>query len=110
MSCAARDLMPKGSNKKPSNSRRSLSAEHRQAISRALKGKKKPRGFMSETHKAKIRDTTLKKKKPDNFMTEAHKQKIADGMRKAWERRRALKLAQEAEAGGAEDAAGGAED
>ena len=31
-------------------------------------------------------------------MTEAHKQKIADGMRKAWERRRALKLAQEAEA------------
>jgi len=62
---------------------------------------------MSETHKAKIRDTTLKKKKPDNFMTEAHKQKIADGMRKAWERRRALKLAQEAEA---EDAAEGAED
>lgn len=69
--------------------RSSLSVEHRAAISRALKGRKKPAGFMGDVHKAKIKATQRSKKKPKAFMTEEHRKKISESMRLAWKRRKA---------------------
>ena len=73
----------------------SLTSEHREKISQALKGKKKPPGFMNDVHKAKIKATQSNKKKPKNFMNEEHRQKISESMREAWKRRKAKKKLEE---------------
>mmetsp|Transcript_1423 Transcript_1423/g.3138 ORF Transcript_1423/g.3138 Transcript_1423/m.3138 type:complete len:188 (-) Transcript_1423:226-789(-) len=71
--------------------RNALSMDHRKAISKALKGKKKPPGFMSDVHKAKIKASQSVKKKPANFMDDEHKRKISQSMKEAWKRRKSKK-------------------
>ncbi|UPQ98176.1 hypothetical protein HOP50_02g14740 [Chloropicon primus] len=89
----------------PATTRR-LSVEHREAISRALKGRKKPAGFMSEVHKAKIKATQKSRKKPEDFMAEEHRKKISESMRKAWARRKAKAALEAAAAAAADDVDG----
>ncbi len=81
--------------------RKTLSAEHRKAISAALKGRRKPKGFMGDVHKAKIKASQSNRKKPRDFMDRDHREKISAAMKASWLKRKKQRESQAAEAAAA---------